>query len=151
MIFIDSNVFVIDLRYKRDPAYQSNRRFLKRIAEREDGATTLVNLLEVAGILSHNLSRSQLKELIVHFPTRFGIHVFPPLGDADLLADVSAERLVDIISKKCSFGDALVIDQIERHAPRDSVFVTWDARHFMDIVYLPVQTPNQFLKHEKAH
>ena len=146
MIFIDSNVFVIDLRYKRDPLYRFNREFLSKVAETKKGATTIVNLLEVAGILSHNLSPGQLKELIVHFPTRYGIKVFPPIGETETLADIPVDRLVDIITKKCSLGDALIIDCVERQAKRGSVFITWDAKHFDGRIYLPVQTPKQYLK-----
>ena len=35
LILIDTNIFVIDPRYKRDVCYKTNRRFLDYIAENE--------------------------------------------------------------------------------------------------------------------
>jgi len=60
---IDTTVFIIDLRYKRDRHFATNRAFLERIARTRGGATTLFNLLEVCGILSFNLNEKQLQEL----------------------------------------------------------------------------------------
>ena len=147
MFFVDSNVFIIDLRYPRDRLQRVNKRFLRRVAERGDGATTLVNLLEVAGVLSFNLNRAQLRELIVHFPTRFGVRVLPSLGEG--LGGAAADRLISIIERRCSLGDALVIEQLESLAPPGSSFVTWDTRHFDGKLSLPVLDPRAFLREEK--
>lgn len=38
MIVVDSNVFVIDLCYRRDPLFRVIRRFLDRLAEDGSGA-----------------------------------------------------------------------------------------------------------------
>jgi len=148
MVFVDSNVFVIDLRYRRDRHQRTNRRFLRRVAERGDGAIALVNLLEVAGILSFNLNRSQLREMLVHFPKRYGVRVLPTLGEDQGLSPVTATGLVEIIERRCSLGDALVIEQLERIAPPGSTFVTWDSRHFDGRLELPVVDPRAFLREE---
>jgi len=53
LILIDTNIFVIDPRCKRDVCYKTNRRFLDYMAEKRTGFTTIVNLLELCwGILS---------------------------------------------------------------------------------------------------
>ena len=65
---IDTTVFIIDLRYKRDRYFAANRAFLDWIAQARNGATTLFNLLEVGGILSFNLNEKQLQELFSYFP-----------------------------------------------------------------------------------
>ncbi len=44
---IDTNVFVIDLRYKRDRNFSVNRAFLERVAHGGNGVTSIFNLLEV--------------------------------------------------------------------------------------------------------
>src|SRR5687767_34300 len=49
LTIVDTNVFVIDLRCRRDRNFKANRRLLDRIARDGDGATTLFNVLEVAG------------------------------------------------------------------------------------------------------
>jgi hypothetical protein len=43
VILVDTNVFVIDLRFRRDPLYRLNRRFLDRLLKDGSGATTLFN------------------------------------------------------------------------------------------------------------
>ncbi len=148
MIFVDSNVFVIDLRYPRDRLRKPNRAFLDAIAQRGDGATTLVNLLEVAGILSHNLNPGQIDELVVHFPKRYGVRVLPPMDVGSELPAMPVADLLALIRRRCSFGDALVLHQVERYATPGSRFVTWDAVHFQDRTAMPVQTPKRFLKEE---
>jgi hypothetical protein len=52
LIVIDSNIFVIDLRYPHDRHYAANRRFLQKLAQTRQGATTIFHVLEVCGILS---------------------------------------------------------------------------------------------------
>lgn len=146
MIFIDSNVFVIDLRYPRDPNAAVNTRFLDRVHKAGDGATTLVNLLKVAGILSHNLNPRQLRELVAHFPRRYGVRVLPtPEADASL-ASVPLATLLELMQRRLSLGDALVLHQVEQHAVAGARFVTWDAAHFKGKTALPVLTPARYLR-----
>ena len=58
---IDTNVFVIDRRYRRDRNYAANRRFLDAVKRERSGFTTMINLLELCGILSFNLNDHQLQ------------------------------------------------------------------------------------------
>lgn len=60
LVLVDTNIFAIDLRYKRDSNFENNRAFLDLIAEKKNGFTTIVNLLELCGILSFNLNEKQL-------------------------------------------------------------------------------------------
>jgi predicted nucleic acid-binding protein len=145
MIVIDSNVFVIDLRYHRDPLYRINRRFLDRIAEEGSGATTLINLLELAGILSFNLNDRQVMDLLSLFPGRYGVAVLPPIDLESSLPSLSLGGIVRRIAARCAFGDALVLEAAERYAPPRSRFVTWDAGHFDGRTTLRVMTPKQAL------
>jgi predicted nucleic acid-binding protein len=143
--FVDSNVFVIDLRYPRDPLRPANNRFLRTLRERGDGATTLINLLEVAGILAHNLNPRQLRELLAHFPARYGIRVFPPLEGTAALPAIPVAEIAALLGRRLAFGDALVLHQVERYALPGSRFVTWDAHHFRKATTLPVLTPLEAL------
>lgn len=59
LVLVDTNIFVIDLRYKRDKNYETNRAFLDYMGEKRNGFTTIVNLLELCGILSFNLNEKQ--------------------------------------------------------------------------------------------
>ncbi len=75
LVLIDTNIFVIDLRYKRDVYYKTKRRFLDYMAKKRTGFTTIVNLLELWGILSFNLNEKQFN---VHFENIFPGTVFTP-------------------------------------------------------------------------
>jgi len=75
LVLIDTNIFVIDLRYKRDAHYKTNQTFLDYIAKKKTGFTTIINLLELCGILSFNLSEKQLNELWVYFQDRYRVTV----------------------------------------------------------------------------
>ncbi len=73
MICIDSDVFLIDLRYPTDRRASETRAFLDHTAASGEGATTAFNLLEIAGVLSFNLNPQQLLELYIHFPARYHV------------------------------------------------------------------------------
>ena len=75
MIFVDTNVFVIDLRYQSDPYYRTNKRFLQKMEKEKNGLTGLINLLELCGILSFNLSPQQVEELFLYFSHRYKLSV----------------------------------------------------------------------------
>jgi len=147
LVLIDTNVFVIDLRYHRDPNYARNRRFLDGIELSDRGFTTLVNLLELCGILSFNLNRNQLNDLWVHFSRKYSVSVLPT---PDLRAQspvVEQERLFELIASRTSFGDALMVATAERYLPFVPTLVTWDKEHFQDIFEGTVLTPKDYLNH----
>jgi len=133
---------VIDLRYHRDPLRRINRRFLDRLATDGSCATTVFNLLEVAGILSFNLNEEQLLNLLFLFPGKYGIAILPPLDLESILHQIPQGAL----ARRCAFGDALVIEAAERYAPKASCFVTWDAEHFAGRTAMQVITPRSALE-----
>ena len=49
MDLLDSDIFVLDLRFPNDPRYSTNKLFLE--AREVQRATTIYNLLEVCGLL----------------------------------------------------------------------------------------------------
>ena len=59
MLLIDSDVFIIDSRYRKDAKYRTNKNFLDFVHE-EEKYTTIFNLLEITGILKILLCLSQL-------------------------------------------------------------------------------------------
>ena len=117
MILIDTDIFVIDRRYSRDPKFQVNRRFLDYLRDKKfDRATTIFNLYELCGIMSFNLSKQQVQNLFMGFESIYGLKIiYPPLGNKTpeeafdrLLADT-----MRIILEKVAFLDALVISTAE--------------------------------------
>jgi hypothetical protein len=107
LILIDTNIFVIDLRYKRDTNFKLNQSFLSSVAQSGNGFTTIVNLLELCGILSFNLNQRQLYDLWTYFGDRYKITVLPEPDLQSYFPGIKIDRLFGILCKKTSFGDAL--------------------------------------------
>ena len=145
MILVDSNVFVMDLRYQRDPLFPVNRAFLDALALDGSGGTTLFNLLEVAGILSFNLNDRQVRELLVHFPRRYRVAVVPAFDRETMLPTMAVHEVLPHILGRMAFGDALVLAAAERFSQPGSTFVTWDASNFVGKTRLTVVTPQEWL------
>ena len=146
LIVIDTSVFVIDLRYKRDKDFSVNRAFLERAVEGRSAATTIFNLLEVCGILSFNLNERQLRELFHYFPQRYQVEMLPHDSLESSLPAFTTGELFNMILKKFSFGDALIAAAIEKHVRGAECFVSWNAQHFKDKLSVPSLTPRQFLR-----
>ena len=130
LIVIDTPIFVIDLRYRRDRYFAANRSFLSRMVAEGKGATTIFNLLEICGILSFNLGERQLKELFHYFPQRYNVEVLPHDRLEGPLPALKTEDLFGIIARKTGLGDALIVAAIEKYIPQAARFVSWNARHF---------------------
>ena len=145
LVLVDTNIFVIDLRYKRDVNYKINRTFLSAIAQSGIGFTTLVNLLEICGILSFNLSRKQLIDLWTYFEERYKVSVIPSPDLQSEFPSIEIHRLFDTISKRMSFGDALMLGLGEKLLPFVNTMVTWDNEHFKDKYSGKVLTPEEFV------
>lgn len=145
VVVIDTNVFIIDLRYQNDINYKTNRSFLDFISKYGKGMTSLVNLLEVCGILSFNLNQRQILELFYYLPEKYGIEIIPSHDIGDFLPDASVKDIMDIIGRKASLGDALIANIINRSLDEKSVFVSWDAEHFKGLLSIKALTPREFM------
>jgi predicted nucleic acid-binding protein len=130
LVLIDTNVFVIDLRYKQDTHYRANRRFLDLIAEAGTGLTTVINLLGICGILSFNLNARQLLELWVYFEHKYHVTVLPDPALDGTLPSLRVREIFEWIQKKLSFGDAFLLAAALKQSPTLSRMVTWDKEHF---------------------
>jgi hypothetical protein len=144
VIFLDSNVFVIDLRYRDDPLYAENSRFLDAVRRRGIGVTGLINVLETCGILSFNLSAQQLVELFVHFAGRYGVLVVPGCGWDTSVPDASVRELLEKMQLRMCLKDAEIALQAQGIQPPVEAFVTWNARHFEGRLPFSVLTPREW-------
>ena len=145
LIVVDTDIFVRDLRYTRDRESKTNRRFLETIRKQGNATTTIVNLLEICGILSFNLPAAKLKELFFYFPQHYGVDVLPVHSLEDSFPEIGTGILFERIGMKLSFGDALVASLVEKYIPGADVFVSWNAKNFQQMS-IPSLTPTQFLK-----
>lgn len=144
--FVDTDIFVRQLRYPKDRLSEVNSRFLERIKRgRTKAATSIFNVLEVCGILSFNLSPDSLLGLYMGFGEHFSVKIlFPADENGNLQYDLAA--VFNKIQEKQSLGDAQVGYVVERFADRLSGFISWNARHFEGKLPVPVFTPEEFLK-----
>jgi len=142
---IDSDVFLIDLRYPRDARYAANADFLR--LHGEPRGTTIFNLLEVCGVLSFNLSDRALLTLHEELDRRYSLTILGPpveqVSARDFLTQLT-DGVMRKIRTKMSSGDAQVLWTAEAHAEVTS-FVSWNAAHFRGKTRLTCLTPAEWL------
>jgi hypothetical protein len=146
VIFVDSNLFVIDLRYREDVDYRVNRRALDRLAQSGHGMTSVLNLLEVCGILSFNLSEAALHALFLHFSRRYRIAVMPAAAYDTRLPAPPARDVLAKMQRRMALKDAEIALVVEQHAATLDAVITWNAKHFTGKLPVPALTPRQWLR-----
>jgi len=149
VIFIDTNVFIVDLRYKNDANFSANRTFLNFMAKSGDGITSIINVLEVCGILSFNLNDQQLQELFYYLPVKYSVDVLPSHNLSAPFPASTVNDLMEILKKKASLGDASIASLVNRSLPERSLFISWDARHFKDLLTSEALTPREFMARQR--
>ncbi len=144
MIFMDTDIFVIDKLFPNDERYGINKAFLN---EAEEKFTSIFNLFELLGIASFNLNEVELMKLFKGFGEVYGLRILYPstafISVNEFVEDLF-ERAFQKIKMKMNFQDALILTVAEEH--HCSRFVTWNTKHFLDRTYLNVQTPKEFLE-----
>jgi hypothetical protein len=150
ILLIDSDVFLIDRRYRKDPKYEVNKKFLDFVFEKEK-YTTSFNLLEITGILSYNLATSDIEKFYHTFPNFYRINIISPITNslsADSFMSELTNGIYEIIKKKMNFGDALILKTaIDNDI---NTYVGWNVKHFQDKAKMIFYTPAEYLElHEK--
>jgi len=146
-LFIDTDVFVRDLRYRDDKNIKENDRFINLVkAKRLVGFTSIYNLLELCGILSFNLSAESLLHLYWGFKKRYQLKqiLFGKAFDENLAIDINI--IFGYLIKKMSFGDALVAASVEYHKDQIEGFVSWNVKHFENKLDIRLYTPKTLIK-----
>jgi hypothetical protein len=133
------------LKHKTDTNYKVNREFLSAAAQSCNGFTTIVNLLELCGILSVNLNQNQMLDLWTHFQDRYKITVLPEPNIQSAFTGFEIHRLFDIVCKKSLLGDALMMAVAEKHLPFVETMVTWDREHFQNKYAGNVLMPDEYM------
>jgi len=146
VIFVDSNLFVIDLRYPDDPEHRVNRRALDRLAEEGSGLTSILNVLETCGILSFNLSVAALHSLYAHFAQRYRLTLVPGGGYDTQLPAPAVRDVLARMEKGMALKDAEIALAVEQQAANLTAFVSWNAKHFAGKLSVPALTPRDWLR-----
>ena len=146
-LFIDTDIFVRDLRYRDDKNIKDNDHFLNLVKlKKVIGLTSIFNLLELCGILSFNLSPESLFHLYWGFKKKYQLKqiLFGKTFDENLSIDINI--IFGYLIKKMSFGDALVAACIEYHKDQIEGFVSWNVKHFEDKLNINLYTPHTLIK-----
>jgi len=144
MIFIDTDIFVIEKLFKNDERYIVTNKFLNN--DSKEKCTSIFNLFELLGIASFNLSTTDLKKLLKGFSEVYNIKIlFPETSYAspDDFIEQLFDNVFNKIIMKMSFSDALILSVAEEHSC--SKFVTWNVKHFEGRTDIPVKTPEEML------
>ena len=147
MVFVDSNVFIIDRFYLRDALYSQNRSFVEKIPSL-DAAVSILSLLEVCGAASHRLSASELDDWLFRFDTIYPVHVVNVHGLSQKEAEEwwhdFVREVTVAIAKTMSLGDALLLREAENYD--GEAIVTWNTKDFIRRTRIDVLTPTAFLR-----
>lgn len=146
-VFLDSDIFIRDLRFKRDEHYHENANILQIVKEKRIlGYTSIYNLLEICGYLSFNLDPTELKNLYSGFPGRYALTILFPDILSEQILKFNIAIVFSYIEKKMALSDSIVSDVADMHRNGLDIFITWNAKHFKDKLSIRVLSPNDFLE-----
>ena len=148
MVVIDTDVFLLEFAFHRDPRHPVNSRFLTLVRDHKP-AITVYNLMEILGQLSFNLAPNRLAQWRLWLQAGYNLTVlWPEPGDGDAFAffrrEIYEAPLARMQEHRMAFLDALVLNLAER-GEDVTAFVTWNARHFKGKSRLTVLTPAEYL------
>jgi len=148
MVVIDTDVFLLEFAFHRDPRHEVNARFLAVVQDRTS-AITIYNLMEILGQLSFNLAPARLAQWPLWLQAAYSLTVlWPEPGEMEAFTffrqEIHEAPLARMQEKRMAFLDALILNLAERVSEVET-FVTWNARHFKDKSSLSVLTPAEYL------
>lgn len=145
MILVDADLLWIDLAVLGDTRHPTNRLALDTIRNRTLPAGIVSQaLLEVVGKRSYGTPAANIPKLPAVLLKRYGLVVIPNTTSVPY-AGCSFDDVVQQMVLKMSLGDAVQAIQIARYAPTATVLLTWNAKHFVGKMSVPVMTPADWL------
>lgn len=145
MILLDSDILLIDRRYTNDPRHAVNRLFLQQAqASTMPLGITTQAILEVIGALSFNVSPAKVLTLLDDLTSDYGLIILPDLQQHPEYAACTVNDVLVQIRQQMALGDAVQAVQIARHAGSAVALLTWNARHFVGKMTVPVLTPQEW-------
>ena len=85
-------------------------------------------------------------ELWFYFQDRYGVTVLPIPSLETNFPAIGIDEIFDLLKKKTSLGDALMMAVARKHLPFVSTMITWDDDHFEDKFPGTVLTPEEFMR-----
>jgi hypothetical protein len=149
VILLDSDIILIAMRYPNDPKFSVNHQALQHIqAEQLAAGITLQALLEVVGILSFNITSAQAPTLAANIQAAYRLATFPNPQQYPDYASCTIQEIVVEMGRQMALGDAVQAVQIARYASFADCLLTWNAKHFVGKLVLPVLTPREWLQQQ---
>jgi hypothetical protein len=147
VILLDSDVLLIDQRYRNDPRYSLNRQAIEFAqANSISLGMTAQAILEVIGILSFNISPSATPGLPAMLMSLYGLTVRPDLTAHPDYAGCTVSDVLTQMATQMALGDAVQAVQVACHSRDAQCLLTWNARHFQGKIVIPVLTPEEWLR-----
>jgi predicted nucleic acid-binding protein len=146
MVFLDSNIFIIDRFFPRDNNYLMNKKFLERIEKADIKAfLPFYTLLEICGVTSFNLSTEEQKRWLYTFSKVYSVEILDPFEGQTENQTVNDYflSLTHYILKKMTIGDAIFLKEAEMYNAR--AIITWNKKHFVDRTDIPVYNPVEYI------
>ena len=104
--------------------------------------TTIINVLELAGLMAIAQSGLRAKKLFKHVHKRKDFKILYWKTWPTQFSFIN--KTMDYISRKTSFGDAIIGWILEEHSVE--FLITWNKKHFKDRFDFEVLTPEEALK-----
>ena len=146
MVFLDSNIFIIDRFFPRDNNYSANKKFLEQIENTKAAASIpIYTLFEICGITSFNLSEKEQSKWLYSFSDVYTVEILDPFEDQNGQETISSYllNLIPYLLKKMTVGDAIFLKEAELYNAK--MIITWNKKHFIGRTDIPVQTPEEYL------
>jgi hypothetical protein len=147
LVFLDSNIFIIDRFFRQDTLYPANRAFVERLAE-TDGSVPLLTLMELCGAASFRLAADESERWLYDFAAVYRVRVVNPFGAGQEPAAVWLAAFVDDLSRylarRMTFGNAVLAREADRYGA--DAIVTWNVKDFDGRTAVPVVTPDSFFR-----
>ncbi len=146
MVFLDSNIFLLDRFFPRDNNHESNKQFLKTINKAGiRAALPFYTLLEICGIASFNLSVEEQEKWLYSFPEVYAVDILDPYERPERAAGIVDYfgELTAYITKKMTVGDAIFLREAEMY--KAAAIVTWNKKHFLGKTAIPIFTPQEYV------
>jgi len=144
-MLIDTNVFLIDRFFKNDANYPENKKFINNL-KKSEAFISIFTLLELCGIASFNLSKTELNRWLMSFSQVYPIKVLEPTNIENIngleLFNTFISNIYNEIQNKATLLDALLIKEAKIH--KINKIITWNKKHFIYQTDIKILTPFEF-------
>lgn len=149
MIVLDSNVFLIDIKYNNDPNFIRNRDGLAAlIASGIPLAVPTQVVIETVGVMCFNIPAADVPKVWPRVQQQYALRVLPDPNTVPEHCGCTPDEIIAQMVHKRSSGDAVIAAQVAKYAAGATAFLTWNLKHFRGNLAVPVLTPDEWLQQQ---